>query len=49
MLCQLSGEKETNSGLDLSTRDGGAFVVVSQTGCLGGNALEDVVHEAVHD
>lgn len=33
VLSQLSGEEESNSGLDFSARDGGALVVVSQTRC----------------
>ena len=49
MLGQLTGEKETDSGLDLAARDGGALVVVSQTGSLGSDTLEDVVDKAVHD
>ena len=35
--------------LDFAGRDRGALVVVSQTRGLGGDALEDVVHERVHD
>ena len=49
VLGQLSGEEETDSSLDLSAGDGGPPVVVGQTGSLGSNALEDVVHERVHD
>lgn len=49
VLGQLSGQEQSNSGLNLATGDGGSFVVVSQTRCFGGNALEDVVDEAVHD
>jgi len=49
VLGQLSGQKQTNSSLDLSAGDGGAAVVVSQTGSLSSNALEDVVDKAVHD
>ena len=49
MLGQLSGQKETDSSLDFPARDGRAAVVVRQTGSLGGDALEDVVHERVHD
>ena len=49
MLGQLSGQKETDSCLDFPARDGRAAVVVGQTGSLGGDALEDVVHERVHD
>mgnify|MGYP001575687938 CR=1 FL=1 len=49
MFGQLSGEQETHSSLDLSAGDGGALVVVGQTRSLGSDALEDVVHKAVHD
>ena len=51
VLGQLTGEKQTNGGLNLPRDNGGPFVVVhSQTAaCLGGDALEDVVHERVHD
>ena len=49
VLGQLSGEEETDGGLDLSGGDGGPAVVVSQTASLGGDTLEDVVDEGVHD
>ena len=49
VLGQFSGKKQTNSGLDFSARDRRTTVVVSQTRSLGGDALEDVVDEAVHD
>ncbi len=49
VLGQLSGEEETDGGLDLSGGDGGPLVVVGQTGSLGSDALEDVVDEGVHD
>jgi len=49
VLGQLSGQKKTNGRLDFAARDGRALVVVSQTGRLTGNALEDVVDERVHD
>ena len=49
MLGQLSGQEETDGGLDLTRGDGGPLVVVSQTASLGGDALEDVVDEGVHD
>ena len=49
VLGQLSGQKETDSCLDLSAGDGGASVVVGQTGSLGSDALEDVVDKRVHD
>ena len=49
VLGQLSGQKETDGRLDFPGRDGRAFVVVGQTGRLSGDALENVVDEAVHD
>lgn len=49
VLGQLSWQEQTNSGLDFPGGDGGPAVVVGQTGGLGGDALEDVVHEGVHD
>ena len=49
MLGQLTGEEQTDGGLDLPRGDGRSLVVVSETGRFGGNSFEDVVHEAVHD
>ena len=49
VLGQLAGEEETDGGLDLAGRDGGALVVVGETAGLGGDALEDVVYEGVHN
>ena len=49
MLGKFTGKEKTNSSLDLATRDGRLLVVVSKLGGLGGNLLEDVVHEGVHD
>lgn len=49
VLCQLTRQQEPDSSLDLSARDGRTLVVVGQAGRLGCDALEDVVHEAVHD
>lgn len=49
MLCQFTRQQEPHSCLDLPTRDGRALVVVSQPRRLCCDALEDVVHEAVHD
>lgn len=49
VLGQFSGQEQTNSCLDFSTGDGRSSVVVSQTRCFGGDTLEDVVDEAVHD
>ena len=49
VLGQLSGQEQTDSGLDLSAGDGGPAVVVSKTAGLGGDTLEDIVDEGVHD
>ena len=49
MLAQLSGKVEADGGLDLPTGDGVLLVVVRQARSFGGDALEDVVHERVHD
>ena len=49
VLGQLSGQEETDRGLDLARGDGGPLVVVSQAASLGGDALEEVVDEGVHD
>jgi hypothetical protein len=49
VLGQFSGQEQTNSCLDLATRDRRTTVVVSETGSLGSDAFEDVVDKAVHD
>ena len=49
MLGQFTGQEKTYSSLDLSAGDGGTSVVVSQTGSLSSNTLEDVIHKRVHD
>ena len=49
VLGQLTGEDETDGGLDLTRRDGGAVVVRSELGSLGGDTLEDVRDERVED
>ena len=46
---EFSGEEEAHGGLDLSGGDGGALVVLGQTGGLVGDALKNVRHERVHD
>ena len=43
MLGELSGEDETDRGLDLAGRDGRLLVVGSELGSFSGDALEDVV------
>ena len=49
VLGQFTGQKETDSGLDLSACDGRSLVVVGKSRCLGSDSLEDVVDKAVHD
>ena len=49
VLGQLTRKQQTNGRMDLTARDRRAPVVVRQSRRLGGDALGDVVHEAVHD
>ena len=49
VLGQLTGEKETDSRLDLPAGDGGALVVVGKSGSLSRDSLEDIVDKGVHD
>ena len=49
VLGQLSGQQKADGSLDFPGGDGGTLVVVGQAGGFGGDALEDVVHEGVHD
>ena len=49
VLGKLAGKKKTNRRLDLPRADGRPLVVVGQTTGFGGDALEDVVDERVHD
>ncbi len=49
VLGELTRQEKTDSGLDLSGGDGGTPVVVGKAGGLGSDALEDVIHEGVHD
>lgn len=49
MLGQLAREEQTHSSLNLAGGDGVALVVARQAASLGGDALEDVVDERVHD
>jgi hypothetical protein len=49
VLGQLSGQEQTDGGLDFPGGDGGALVVVRQAAGLSGDPLEDVVDERVHD
>ena len=49
VLGKLSWQEKTHSSLDFSAGDGGPPVVVSQTGSLSSNPLEDVIDKGVHD
>lgn len=49
VLGKFTGEEQADSRLDLPRGDGGALVVVRKAAGLGGDALENVVHERVHD
>ena len=44
VLGQLTGQHQTDGGLDLAGRDGVALVVAGQATTLGGNALEQIVN-----
>ena len=46
---ELSGEEESDSGLDLSGGEGGLLVVSNELGGLVGDSVEDIVDERVHD
>ena len=49
VLGQFTRQQEADSSLDLPGGDGGPLVVVGKAGGFGSDALEDVVHEGVHD
>ena len=49
MLGELTGEDEADGGLDLAGRERRLLVVAGELGRLGGDLLEDVVDEGVHD
>lgn len=49
VLGQFTRQQQTDGSLDLPGCDGRPFVVVSETAGLSSDALEDVVHEGVHD
>ena len=49
VLGQLTRQQESDCRLDLSGCDGGSLVVVGESAGLGGDTLEDVVDEGVHD
>ena len=49
VLGELTGEEESDGGLDLTGGESVASVVSHESGGLGGDLLEDVVDERVHD
>ena len=49
VLCQFSGQKKPDSGLDFARTNGGFLVVHGQAGRFSGDPLKDVVDERVHD
>jgi hypothetical protein len=49
VLGELSWEEELDGGLDLSGGESVLLVVSDELGRLGGDLLEDVVDEGVHD
>ena len=49
MLGELSWKEESDSSLDLSGGESVLLVVLNELGRFGGNLLEDVVDERVHD
>lgn len=49
VLGQLPRQQQAHGGLHLPAGDGGALVVLSEARRLGGDPLEHVVHEGVHD
>ena len=46
---QLSGEDELDSGLDLTGRKSSSLVESDELGSFGGDSVEGVVDEGVHD
>lgn len=49
MLSKLTGKHKTYSSLDLPGRKSCLLVVSRKLSCLGGNALENIVNEGVHN
>merc|ERR1719436_2082983 len=49
VLGELTGEEEADGSLDLAGGEGVLLVVADETGRLGGDLLEDIVDERVHD
>ena len=46
---ELSGEDESDGGLDLTAGEGLSLVVSDESGGFTGDSLEDIVDEGVHD
>ena len=46
---ELSGEDESDGGLDLTAGEGLSLVVSDESGGFSGDSLEDIVDEGVHD
>jgi len=49
VLGELTGEEQADGGLHFPGGEGVLLVVADEAGGLGGNLLEDVVDEGVHD
>ena len=49
VLGELTGKEESDGSLDLAGGEGVLLVVADESGGLGGDLLEDVVDERVHD
>ncbi|GFY58410.1 histone H2B [Trichonephila inaurata madagascariensis] len=49
VLCEFTGKQKSDGRLNFPTGDGAPLVVVSQTGRFGGDALENIVDEGIHD
>ena len=49
VLGELTGKEESDGSLDLAGGEGVLLVVANESGGLGGDLLEDVVDERVHD
>jgi len=49
VLGQFTGQQESDGGLDFPAGNGRTLVVVRKTTGLGGDALEQIVDETVHD
>jgi hypothetical protein len=49
VLCQFTGQDQTNRSLNFTRRDGGTLVISSQFGSLGSDTFENVIDKRVHD